>query len=420
MRTWRRTFALILVLAVSPAVARAQVSLGGGVTVGGEVTATFGAHDVDDPDDPHDKPAYFNYTDYAHNALRMFRVGLTGMWRPVDQFAFLAEVRSENLDRVIPYALYVRVRPAKSVPLDIQAGRIPAVFGAYARRYGSLDNPLIGVPLVYQYLTSLRPDAIPASADGLLFFRGLGWQVNYPVGPAKSVKAPGVPLMTTYQWDTGVQGHYEGRLVQGSIALTSGTLANPRVDDDNDGRQWSGRVSFTPVVGLVVGASASDGEFLARQITDTYNALLQQQNHYAQRGLGLDAEYSRGYWIVRGELIDSRWNLPKINNPPIDRPLHATGGFVEARYRLTPRYFVAGRVDHLTFTRILGERQPSGNPGTWTPWDAPVSRIELGGGVNFTRHIVGRGVVQYNWREAPVQFVGTVRLYASGQLSFWF
>src|SRR3954468_7325356 len=128
MSTWRRAFALILLLAVCPATARAQVSLGGGVTAGGEVTATFGAHD----DEDHDlKPGYFNYTDYAHNALRMFRVSLSGMWHPANQFALLVELRSENLQHVTPYAMYARLRPWKNLPLDVQAGRIPSVFGAY-------------------------------------------------------------------------------------------------------------------------------------------------------------------------------------------------------------------------------------------------------------------------------------------------
>src|SRR4029077_6737023 len=137
--------------------------------------------------------------------------------------------------------------------------------------------------------------------DGLLFFRGLGWEVVYPVGDR--TRKPGVPLMTTYQWDTGVQAHVGGRFVQGSFAVTSGTLANPRVDDDNDGRQLSGRVSFTPVVGLVIGASASRGEFLTRQITDQYAPLLHDSG-YRQQGLGLDLEYSRGYWMLRSEVID--------------------------------------------------------------------------------------------------------------------
>jgi hypothetical protein len=403
MSTWRRTFALFVFLAAGwPAAARAQF------TVGGEVTATYGTDDTG---------AYFNDTDYDHNALRMFRVALSGMWRPIDQLAFLTELRSENIERVIPYALYVRVRPWKDRPFDVQAGRIPAVFGAYARRYGTADNPMIGVPLVYQYLTSLRPDAVPASADGLLFWRGVGWLVNYPVGSKTST--PGVPLMTAYRWDTGVQAHAASRYVDGSFAVTSGTLSNPRVDDDNNGRQLSGRVAFKPVVGLVVGVSAARGEFLTRQVEAFYKDVL-PPTHYQQRALGLDGEYSRGHWIVRGELIDSRWNLPAANRPLISNPLRATGGFVESKYRLTPRYYVAARVDRLTFSRILGERQPAATAGQWTPWDAPVNRIESGGGVYLTRHLTGRGVLQYNWREGPVQFVSKQRFYASAQLSFWF
>src|SRR5256886_9040457 len=51
---------------------------------------------------------------------------------------------------------------------DIQAGRVPPTFGAFARRAYVSDNFLIGYPLAYQYLTSLRPDAVPANADELL------------------------------------------------------------------------------------------------------------------------------------------------------------------------------------------------------------------------------------------------------------
>jgi hypothetical protein len=414
MSTWRRAFALILLLAVCPATARAQVSLGGGVTAGGEVTATFGAHD----DEDHDlKPGYFNYTDYAHNALRMFRVSLSGMWHPIDQVAFLAEVRSENVERVIPYAMYVRVRPWKNHPFDIQAGRIPAVFGAYARRYGTSDNPLIGVPLMYQYLVALRPDAIPTSSDNLLFHRGLGWLLsNYVPNP---VPEPGVPLMTTYRWDTGVQAHGATRYVDASLAVTSGTLSNPRVDDDNDGRQWSGRVAFKPAIGLVLGASAARGEFLDRTIADFYKNVLPDA-HYRQRALGFDAEYSRGYWIVRGELMDTRYNLPIVNRPFITNPLRATGGFIEGKYQLTPRYYVAARVDRLTFSNIVGVLEPAGQAGQPTPWDAPVSRVEAGVGARVTRHVSTRGVLQYDWRQGPVNFIAKQHFYASAQLSFWF
>ena len=52
-----------------------------------------------------------------------------------------------------PYALYVRVQPLADRPLFVQAGRIPPVFGAFARQQYGAGNPLIGMPLAYHYPT---------------------------------------------------------------------------------------------------------------------------------------------------------------------------------------------------------------------------------------------------------------------------
>ena len=59
---------------------------------------------------------------------------------------------------------------------------MPPTFGAFARRTYANDNPLIGYPLAYQYLTTLRPDALPASADELLRKARPGWLVHYSFG----------------------------------------------------------------------------------------------------------------------------------------------------------------------------------------------------------------------------------------------
>jgi hypothetical protein len=373
----------------------------GTVTVGGEVTATFGAKD---------ETAFFNYTDYENNALRMFRVSLSGMWRPTAQFAFVSEVRSEDLQRVIPYALYARVRPWKRRAFDLQAGRIPPVFGAFARRSYGTDNPLIGYPLAYQYLTSMRPDAIPANADDLLFMRARGWRATYPVGNLQP--GPGVPLISAYRWDTGIEAHGTVRMFDFSGAVTVGTLSNPLVSDDNRGRQYSGRVSATPTVGLVLGLSASRGAFLVRSLQDTYGA--GARGSFPQDAIGVDGEYSRGYWFVRGEAIWNHWHLPVIAAPQITDPLTARSAFIESRYRLGPRFFVAARVDSLRFSDVTGARFYNGQP---TPWDAPVTRIEAGAGVYVQRNLTVRGIVQRNWRDA-----GRVlnKTYLSAQISYWF
>jgi hypothetical protein len=374
----------------------------GTVTISGEITATAG---------PKDETAFFNYTDYEHNALRMFRLSLSGMWRPWPRFAVLTEVRSEDLQRMIPYALYVRVRPWANRPFDVQAGRIPPVFGTFARRSYGADNPLIGFPLAYQYLTSLRPDAVPANADDLLLMRGRGWRASYPVG--NPLPQPGVPVVSAYRWDTGIEARYAAEHVEAAVSVTSGTLSNPRVDDDNDGRQVAGRVAWRPVVGLVIGASGARGAFVDRAIVDAYEEALGPHD-YTQEAIGVDGEYSRGYWIVRGEAILSRWSMPQINVPFIDRPLGARTGYVEGRYRFGPRVFGAIRLDGLSFSRVTGQRFFGGQP---TDWDAPVSRIEIGGGVNIQRNLTARAVVQRNWRDG-----GRVhnRTYISGQLAYWF
>jgi hypothetical protein len=405
----RRAAATVLCLLAAVSAAAQTLPAGpaefadGAVTVSGNVSASIGSHD---------DISFFNYTDYEHNALRLLRIAVSGTWRMTSRVALLTELRSEDREEIVPYALYLRVRPFAQVPFDIQAGRIPPVFGAFARRsYRVDDNPLIGYPLAYQYLTSLRPDAIPGNADDLLFMRARGWRASYPVGSSDAV--PGVPIASAYRWDTGVEGHYASDRFEAGVSLTTGTLSNPRVRDDNDSPQIATRVAWKPVLGLIVGASASRGAFLSRSIEDRYRDVL-GDHFYGQTAFGLDGEYSRDHWIVRTEWITSRWTLPQLGVPLIRQPLTATSAYVEGRSRFAPRWFVAGGADMLTFSRVTGRRAFDGEP---TTWEAPVKRLELGGGFYLQRNLTLRLVVQPNWRDG-----GRVRqrTFTSAELAYWF
>jgi hypothetical protein len=369
--------------------------LDGRVVLGGELVATFG--DTDDV-------AFFNFTDYEHNALRMFRLGVSGLWRPARWLEVVGDVRSEDFDRLEALASYVRVRPWASHRFDIQAGIIPPTFGGFSRRAYGPDNPLIGYPLAYQYLTSLRPDAVPASAADLLRMRGWGWRSSFPIG-SKAVR-PGVPLVTAFRWDTGVQVRWGYRRLELAGSVTTGTLSNPRISDDNGGRQLSGRASVTPVTGLVIGGSWASGAWLSSTVPGT------AARHLPQTAVGTDAEYSRGHWLVRGEAIFSRWALPFPLVPSPTNTVGARSLSAEGRYRLTPRIFVAGRIDRLDFSHIL-------NPTTLVPtnWEADVVRGEAAVGYYFQRNLIGRVSVQPNHREAG-KVLG--RTYLSAQLSYLF
>lgn len=401
--------ALLVVLLAGAVPARAQElpagpisALDGRLAIAGEVVATAGRTDT---------TAFFNYTDYEHNALRMVRLALSGEWRPLPQLAFVGELRAEDFSRLTPHAAYVRVRPWTAHRFDIQAGRIPPVFGAFSRRaYGSADG-VIGYPLAYQYLTSLRSDAAPATANDLLLMRARGWRSEFPVGSPDA--APGIPLVTAFQWDTGVQAQWASDRVTVAGAVTNGTLSVPRIGDDNDGKQLSARVAVRPIFGLVTGVSASHGSWLSSRVVDALPDAARDVSH-AQTAAGADVEYSRDHWIVRAEAVWSRWRVPTPESATgVVLPVSALGMFVEGRYRFSPRVFAAARLDSLTFSSITGSLA-GGRP---TSWDAPVRRAEVAVGYYVQRNLIARLSVQHNERDG-----GRVRhrTFVAGQLFYWF
>jgi hypothetical protein len=370
----------------------------GRVSIGGDVSASI----------PSSDPGFFNYTDYEHSALKLLRLDLSAAAKAGPHFTFLGELRTENLDSVLPYALYVRIKPWTKQDVDIEVGRIPPTFGAFARRTYANDNPLIGYPLGYQYLTTVRPDALPASVDELLAKRGRGWQVRYSVGDP--TPDHGVPLVTAFKWDTGVQVHGSAGIVSASVALTAGTVSNPLFIDDNSGRQVAARVELRPVTGLIIGTSAARGPF----VSDTAARVAVGPGHdreFTQTAWGADAEFSRGYYLLRFEAIVSGWRLPVIGNPALDLPLGSVAVSIEGRYKIMPGLYAAARADHLGFSEVSGTLQTE-------PWDAPVTRLETGIGYSLQRNLLVKVDYQHDHRDGG-PLTTTANLVAA-QISFWF
>jgi hypothetical protein len=403
----RRAAAISLIgLCFVCAPARAQVlpsepvTFGGGrVTLGGDVSATYGSEDE----------GYFNYTDYEYSTLRMLRIDLSATFNAGDHVALLGEVRTENFSNLLPYALYLRYRPWTDKDISVAVGRIPPTFGAFPRRSYGNDNPLIGYPLGYQYLTTIRPDALPASADELLSKRGRGWLVGYSIGdPAKDT---GVPLASGFRWDTGVQFHAGTDIVKGTVAVTTGTLSNPLFTDDNDGRQITARVELHPLAGLVVGGSVAHGEFPTTSAVQAAIAKGARDGSFTQAAWGTDVEYSAGYLLVRFESIATRWRLPIIDPVATDLPVSSVSTSFEGRYKILPGLYVAARIDRLIFSDLVGTTQT-------LPWDANVGRVEVGAGFSLQRNVLLKASYQHNSRDggplSQLEHLGAV------QLVYWF
>jgi len=398
--------AVVLVYLAGAAAAAAQglpsepvTFAGGHVTLGADVSASVGSSDA----------GFFNYTDYDHSALRTLRIDVTGAINAGSHVAVLAELRTENED-VVPYALYVRIRPWAGRNFDIQAGRVPPTFGAFARRTYASDNPLIGYTLAYQYLTSLRPDAVPATADELLNKQALGWRVRYSVGDPAFDR--GVPLVSAFRWDTGVQAHAgaPNGPVNATVSMTTGTLSHPLFSDDNTGRQIAGRLELRPLTGLIVGTSAARGPFVTDAVA---RAVAADASDFCQTAWGADAEYSRGYYLLRFESIVSAWQMPVIHTPALELPLRAVSTSVEGRYKLTPALYAAARVDHLGFSTLVATQATA-------PWEAPVTRIEVGAGYSIVRNLQVKVSVQHDARDALSGRLPRHANLGATQVVFWF
>ena len=369
----------------------------GRVTLGGEVSWSFAPED----------PGFFNYTDYQDSVLRLLRLGLTASVTAGHHLTFLGELRSDNGRHPQPYAFYARIRPWSDRAFDIQIGRVPPTFGAFSRRTYPADNPLIGYPLGYQYLTSIRPDSLPASADELLRMRGRGWLSSFSIG--NPVADRGVPLASAFRWDSGVQLHAANDLVDATASLTAGTLANPLLGDDNSGRQAAGRVALHPIAGLVVGGSVARGPFVS-QAAARAAVGEGRDGEFTQTAWGGDVEYSRDYYLVRLETIVSDWTLPRVGAPGGDLTLRAVATSVEGRYKIRPGLYAAARLDHLGFSEVTGATRSD-------TWDAPVTRVELGAGYSIQRNLLVKVEYQHNARSG-----GRVQQLHLGaaQLVFWF
>ena len=218
---------------------------------------------------------YFNLFDYSHDAFNVLTMSFSAEIRATDRIGVrrpdhstrsrCAAASPDPSDRhvVYPYALYLRVRRRRSRPFTVLAGRIPPVFGAFARRdYGEVepaDRPAARLRLLDDDAArSRRP-----SRRELLLNRGGGWAVRYPrataaVGPQGAAAGLGAALGHRRLGAVG----WRARSTPASPSR-SGTLSSPRTDDDNDGKQISGRVGFTPTASFSVGVSAAGGEYLA-------------------------------------------------------------------------------------------------------------------------------------------------------------
>jgi hypothetical protein len=404
VRTHVTLLLLAVLMAASPLRASAQPAdtappeLGARFTFAGEISATIGSVD----------PGFFNYATYDYSPLRNVRVVLDTSVRATRHLEVLAQLRTDGLSHAQLTGLYLRVRPWTSREIDLQIGRVPPTFGLFSTTGYGADNPLVSRPLAYGYLTSLRRDALPRTVADLVQMRGRGWLTQFPLGDLEADR--GLPVIDAEHWDTGVQGRVVTGPLEWVASVTTGSLANPRVRDDNGGRSLQGRIVYRPHPAVTLGASGARGAYLARSLETTLPEG-RSIDEFHQRVAGADLTVAAGRWEVRGEVIHAWWDLPAANDPRLEPALTSLAGWTEGRVRVLPGIDVTVRGEHLNF----GDVETAAGPA---PWEADVTRLEAGVAAAVLRRVKVKLAWQRNWRPNG----GRVRedSLVAGQVVAWF
>ena len=375
------------------------VALDGRLTISGDAAVSMSTSDHD---------SYYNYGDYAHDMMRLIRLGLAANLRLNSRVSAVADIRGEGETlesswTAYPVALYLKVKPLRGSQISVMAGIVQPVFGAFTqRRYGG-DNLLIGYPLTYQYTTAVRADALPTTPDEIIKNRAKGWAPRYSVGAGSGVS--GLPIVSATGWSPGIAVSGGTRLFSATVAVTRGGMAAAGSSEWRGRWEVTARATLQPTPGLVLGVSGAHGAFVATSL-DSVVATAETGRAPRETGAGVDAEYSRGYWLFRAEAVYSRRTYPTfVSAQPID-PLTSVAIDSEVRYKILPGLYAAARFDRIFFGSISSSSGVSG-------WDADVSRLETGFGYTVIRNLLVKTVYQYNRRDSvkhPSLHLGAVQL----------
>lgn len=241
----------------------------------------------------------------------------------------------------------VRFTAADALVLD--AGRIVHPLGTFASRRYPDRNPLVGAP-----------DAYPA---------------QYPLGVQLS----------------GVRGAVDYR-----AAIVSLPVADERyLPEPSSAARPAVGIGFTPAVGVRVGLAGTWGPYLNHELAPSQLAGRTWRDYQQRIGV-VDARVSRGYLELHGEMAFAQYDVPSTG----DGRRHTVDGFAwygEARYTLSPRIFIATRLERNDYAYI----QPR-DDGTWRAAPTNMYNGELGAGYRFgARTLLKASARADRWKVDP-------------------
>jgi hypothetical protein len=300
-------------------------------------------------------------------------------------------------DRVRLQGAFVTLFNLPNESINLMVGKIPNLFGNFAKREFSDINPLIGQPLMRQYRTSLDWNNIWNNREQLILKqRRLENRGALPYAVLKGA----TPTVYDARWDFGVELFGSASILEYQLGVTEGSISNPEANE-NKGKQFLGRIGIDPSPGLKIGFSAAVNPYLSAADPQRLLEAGKGKDQYRQKAFGADLEASYRYVIVFSEFVRSQWDAAvregKLSN---------WSWYVDAKYKILPQFYVAARFDMMNFSKITN---PSN--GQKETWDFNVKRYEGGLGFRITAEATLKVTEQWTMFEKN-SGIRTVRLTA--------
>ena len=280
-----------------------------------------------------------------------------------------AEVRLDE------YAL--RIKPGEQLPLALQVGKFGTVIGNWVPRHYSWDNPFINAPLPYENVTGIWDTTAPNSPATLLYWGHVPFDgvTRFGNGSDKPQRLPLIwgPSYASGLSVTGWIGKVDFAFEIKNSALASRPESWDLTQVSLDHPTFSGRIGYNPSPMWNFGVSGSAGPYLLPTATPTlppgdsigdYNEIL----------LGQDLAFAWHRFQLWAEVFEARFEVPSIGNADL------LAYYIEAKYKVTPQLFVAGRWNQQLYGTIADR-------GREVQWGNDAIRIDAVLGYRFSTYL---------------------------------
>ncbi len=277
---------------------------------------------------------------------------------------------------------FVRWTPLDSEALNFQVGKFATVFGNWVPRHLSWENPFITAPVPYENVVGITDLAAPANRAAFL---------NRKRTPDKKREWLPVIWGPSYAHGAALTGRvetFEYALEVKSASLSSRPSAWEAREVDFDEPTITGRLGWRPNAAWNLGGSFSTGAYLL-PVADASLPHGASRGDFSQDTLGFDFSFARHHFELWGELMLSRFEVPRVGD------VETLAYYLEARYKVTESLFLAARWNQQFFDDV------SDGHGGDTTWDRDLFRVDLSVGYRFNRNLQAKLQYSYGHEGGP-------------------